>query len=187
MANYKPGYADPMLENPSSSCKLTKNSGGVGVCLMNNSWREQQHPSFINFISSFLTANSFRLNFVPVSPDLIFNCGGLSVAFIFVTQWDCCNVESIFSRAKKLSGQFAHLYVVVNLSTKEQNDSFVRSYFNYEMQLGRPTFVPVQDIEMGFEKIVKIAHSCGVCKQQDAKSKLKVEVRWQIIIACFNY
>lgn len=31
----------------------------------------------------------------------------------------------------------------------------------YEMQLGRPTFVPVQDIEMGFEKIVKIAHSCG--------------------------
>lgn len=29
------------------------------------------------------------------------------------------------------------------------------------MQLGRPTFVLVQDIEMGFEKIVKIAHYCG--------------------------
>ncbi|OMO53849.1 hypothetical protein COLO4_36659 [Corchorus olitorius] len=29
---------------------------------------------------------------------------------------------------------------------------------------------------MGFEKIIKIAHSCGVCKQQDAKSKLKAEV-----------
>ncbi|XP_022717582.1 protein PARTING DANCERS isoform X2 [Durio zibethinus] len=167
------GYGDPMVENLSS--KVKRNSVTAGVCMMNNSWRDQQHTSFINFISSFLTANSFRLNFVPISPDFIFNCGGLSVAFIFVTQWDCCNVETIFCRAKKLKGQFAHLYVVVNLPTKDQNDSFVRSYFKYEMQLGRPTFVPVQDIEMGFEKIVKIAHSCGVCKQQEVKSKLKAE------------
>lgn len=29
------------------------------------------------------------------------------------------------------------------------------------MELGRPTFVPVQDLEMGFEKIVKIAHARG--------------------------
>lgn len=29
------------------------------------------------------------------------------------------------------------------------------------MELGKPTFVPVQDREMGFEKIVKIAHSRG--------------------------
>ena len=29
------------------------------------------------------------------------------------------------------------------------------------MQLGRPTFLPVQDIEMGFEKIVKVAHCRG--------------------------
>ncbi|XWS21967.1 hypothetical protein CRYUN_Cryun30bG0103300 [Craigia yunnanensis] len=183
MANLKAGYVDPMVENPCYT--ITKNSVSGGVCMMNNSWRDQQHPSFINFISSFLTANSFRLNFVPISPDFIFNCGGLSVAFIFVTQWEYHNVETIFSRAKKLKGQFAHLYVVVNLPTSEQNDSFLRSYFMYEMQLGRPTFVPVQDIEMGFEKIVKIAHSCGVCKQQEAKSKLKAEVRWQII-ACFH-
>ncbi|XWS21965.1 hypothetical protein CRYUN_Cryun30bG0103300 [Craigia yunnanensis] len=173
MANLKAGYVDPMVENPCYT--ITKNSVSGGVCMMNNSWRDQQHPSFINFISSFLTANSFRLNFVPISPDFIFNCGGLSVAFIFVTQWEYHNVETIFSRAKKLKGQFAHLYVVVNLPTSEQNDSFLRSYFMYEMQLGRPTFVPVQDIEMGFEKIVKIAHSCGVCKQQEAKSKLKAE------------
>lgn len=68
------------------------------------------------------------------------------------------------------------------------------------MELGRPTFVPVQDIEMGFEKIVKIAHSRGgiillydahfsfysgsllntmysaACKQRDAISKMKAEV-----------
>ncbi|KAK6276990.1 hypothetical protein POUND7_017313 [Theobroma cacao] len=173
MANMKAVYMDPTVENPSS--KVTKSSVSAGVCMMNNSWRDKQHPSFINFISSFLTANSFRLNFVPVAPDFIFNCGGLSVAFIFVTHWDCCNVETIFSRAKKLKVQFAHLYVVVNLPSREQNDSFVRSYFKYEMQLGRPTFVLVQDIEMGFEKIVKIAHYCGVCKQQEAKSKLKAE------------
>lgn len=29
------------------------------------------------------------------------------------------------------------------------------------MELGKPTFVPVQDLEMGFEKIVNIAHSRG--------------------------
>lgn len=29
------------------------------------------------------------------------------------------------------------------------------------MEFGKPTFVPVQDLEMGFEKIVKIAHSRG--------------------------
>ena len=29
------------------------------------------------------------------------------------------------------------------------------------MELGSPTFVPVRDPEMGFEKIVKIAHARG--------------------------
>lgn len=36
--------------------------------MMNPSWRNEQHPSFINFISSFLSANSYRLNFLPISP-----------------------------------------------------------------------------------------------------------------------
>ncbi|KAJ6423629.1 hypothetical protein OIU84_024577 [Salix udensis] len=93
----------------------------------------------------------------------------------FVTNWDCQNCEPIFSRVKKLKGQFANLYVVVSLPIKEQNDSFVHSYFKYGMELGKPTFVPVQDLEMGFEKIVKIAHSRGTCKRQDALSKLKAE------------
>lgn len=31
----------------------------------------------------------------------------------------------------------------------------------FGMEFGRPTFVPVQDLEMGFEKIVKIALSLG--------------------------
>ena len=30
--------------------------------------------------------------------DFIFNCGGLSVAFIFVTNWDSNNVAPIFNR-----------------------------------------------------------------------------------------
>lgn len=29
------------------------------------------------------------------------------------------------------------------------------------MELGRPTCIPVKDIEMGFEKIVKVAHARG--------------------------
>lgn len=69
----------------------------------------------------------------------------------------------------------------------------------YGMELGRPTFIPVQDLEMGFEKIVKVAHARGgrlyfvsnyaeslnhiyprhfiaVCKRQDAIAKLRAEV-----------
>ncbi|KAI3684598.1 hypothetical protein L6452_33822 [Arctium lappa] len=151
------------------------NSGVGGVCMMSCKWRDGQHPSFINFISCFLSANSFRLNFVPIAPDFIFNCGGLSLAFIFVINYDCNNPGPIFSRAKKLKSQFAHLYVVITLPTKEQNDSFVHSYFRYGMDIGRPTFIPVLDLEMGFEKIVRITHARGVCKRQDAVSKLKAE------------
>ncbi|KAL8482379.1 hypothetical protein ACS0TY_027894 [Phlomoides rotata] len=150
-------------------------SGCNGVCIMSTTWKDQQHPSFINFISSFLDTNSFRLNFVQIAPDFIFNCGGVSVAFIFATKWDFSNIESIFSKIQKLKGQFANFYVVVTLPTKDQNDSFIRSYFKYGMEFGNPTFIPVQDLEMGFEKIVKIAHARGVCKKQDAIAKLKDE------------
>ncbi|KAM0034998.1 putative RuvA domain 2, protein parting dancer [Helianthus debilis subsp. tardiflorus] len=160
---------------PAQNVYSVRNSGVGGVCMMSSKWRDEQHPSFVNFISSFLSANSFRLNIVPIAPDFIFNCGGVSVAFIFMINYDCNNPGPIFSRAEKLKSQFGHLYVVVILPTKEQNDSFVHSYFRYGMDIGRPTFVPVLDLEMGFEKIVRIAHARGVCKRQDVVSKLKAE------------
>ncbi|XP_051139169.1 protein PARTING DANCERS homolog [Andrographis paniculata] len=142
---------------------------------MSTAWKDDQHPSFISFISTFLHANSYRLNFVPIAPDFIFNCGGLSVAFIFVTNWYTKDCASFFSKTQRLKGQFAHFYVVVTLPTKDQNDDFIRSYFKHGIDLGRPTFIPVQDLEMGFEKIVKVAHAHGVCKRQDAIAKLRVE------------
>ncbi|KAL8060015.1 hypothetical protein ABFS82_03G123300 [Erythranthe guttata] len=151
------------------------NSGCNGVCIMSTTWKDEQHPSFINFISSFLDANSYKLNFVPIAPDFIFNCGGLSVAFIFATTWNYEDAASIFSKIQKLRGQFAHFYVVVTLPTKDQNDSFIRAYFKYGMELGKPTWIPVKDLEMGFEKIVKVAHARGVCKRQDAISQLRAE------------
>ena len=43
-------------------------SAGRGVCMMSNSWRDKQHPNLINFIATFLAANSYRLNFLSVSP-----------------------------------------------------------------------------------------------------------------------
>ncbi|KAI5668924.1 hypothetical protein M9H77_18777 [Catharanthus roseus] len=167
------GYREPTPFSNSSSC--VSNSGGKGVCMMSTSWRNEQHPSFISFISCFLDTNSFRLNFVPIAPDFIFNCGGVSIAFIFKTNWDINDTASIFQRVNRLKAQFAHIYVVVTLPTKEQNDSFVRSYFKFGRELGKPTFMPVQDLEMGFEKIVKISHARGVCKRQDAIAKLKAE------------
>ncbi|KAM1344003.1 hypothetical protein PS2_008043 [Malus domestica] len=67
--------------------------------MMSNSWRDEQHPSFINFISAFLAANSFRRNFVPISPDFIFNCGGSSVAFVFVTSLESTTISQLFGRS----------------------------------------------------------------------------------------
>ncbi|XP_078431383.1 DNA ligase-like protein isoform X2 [Wolffia australiana] len=153
---------------------------GSGVCMMNTGWRDEQHPHFIHFISSFLSENSYRLNFLPIAPDFIFNNGGLSVAFIFVTCWDTDNVATVFSRVRKLKRQFGHFYVVVVVPTREQNDSFYRSYFKYGVELGCPTFVTVRDPEMGFEKILKIAHAHGVCKREDVTNKLNIERRRQV-------
>ncbi|CAN6878420.1 unnamed protein product [Brassica oleracea] len=164
----------PSTDQPPPS--LPNSGSAAGVCIMSNAWKDEQDPSLISFISAFLGSNSFRLNFVSISPDLIFNCGGVSIAFVFVTKWDdCCNVGSIFNRVKRLKAQFARLYVVATLSTKEQDDSFMRSYFQYEMEFGKPAFVLVTDAEMGFEKIVKISTSRGMCKQQKVASKVKVE------------
>ncbi|XP_078168126.1 DNA ligase-like protein isoform X3 [Carex rostrata] len=125
---------------------------GCGVCMMSTSWREKQHPAFISYVSSFLVANSYRLNFLPIAPDFIFNNGGVSVAFIFETCWNC------------------------------ENGTFVLSRYNFE--LGRPTFIPVRDPEMGFEKIVNISHVRGACKQRDAISMMKSER--ERAIQCFD-
>lgn len=143
--------------------------------MMSISWRDKQHPNLINFIAAFLAANSYRLNFLSMSPDFIFNNGGLSVAFVFETSWDCENVAAVISRVNTLKRQFKNLYVVAAVPTREQNESFNQSYFKYDMELGCPTFVPVNDPEMGFEKIVKIAHARGVIKQQDIISTMRNE------------
>ncbi|KAL5213988.1 hypothetical protein ABZP36_003140 [Zizania latifolia] len=160
---------------------------GRGVCMMSTSWRDKQQPSLINFIAAFLAANSYRLNFLSISPDFIFNNGGLSVAFVFETNWDCQNEDAVFSRVNRLKRQFKNIYVVVAVPTREQNESFNQSYHKYAPNtmlmaeyfswtiLGCPTIVPVNDPEMGFEKIAKIAHARGVCKQQDIISTMKNE------------
>jgi hypothetical protein len=104
---------------------------GRGVCMMSTSWRDKQHPNLINFMATFLAANSYRLNFLSVSPDFIFNNGGTSVAFVFETNWDSEKEAAVFSRVNTLKRQFKHLYVVVVLPTGEQIESFNQSYFKY--------------------------------------------------------
>jgi hypothetical protein len=101
--------------------------------MMSTSWRDKQDPNLINYIAAFLAANSYRLNFLLLSPvsipscsaihrlrmvssslcvplikrvvfqDFIFNNGGLSVAFIFETSWDSENAAAVFSRCGALS------------------------------------------------------------------------------------
>ncbi|XP_031488598.1 protein PARTING DANCERS homolog isoform X2 [Nymphaea colorata] len=180
----------------------TSGNLGIGVCMINNSWRDEQRPDFIQFVSSFLRANAYRLNFLPIAPvifpqdifyfhatlvpcikfpehevqDFIFNNGGLSVAFIFITNWNPQNIPAIFGRITKLKNQFGHFYAVATICSAEQNESFINSYFKYGIEIGKPTFIIVDNPEMGFEKIVKIAYVKGECKRKDVISKLKTEV-----------
>ncbi|KAL6848855.1 hypothetical protein ACP4OV_021438 [Aristida adscensionis] len=141
--------------------------------MMSTAWRDKQNPNLINFIATFLSTNLYRLNFLSLSPDFIFNNGGVSVAFIFETNWDCKKEDAVFSRVNTLKRQFKYLYVVVTVPTGEQNESFNQLYFKYGMEPGCPTFVPVPDPEIGFENIVKIAHVRGVCKKQDITATVR--------------
>ncbi|CAN6442059.1 unnamed protein product [Victoria cruziana] len=143
--------------------------------MINKSWRDEQCPEFIHFISSFLRANAYRFNFLPISPDFIFNNGGLSVAFIFITNWNPQNIPAIFGRITKLKNQFGHFYVVATIHSAEQNESFIDSYFTYGIEIGKPTFIIVDNPEMGFEKLLKVAYVKGECKRKDVISKLKAE------------
>lgn len=52
----------------SFSAKFFITAGNAGVCMISKPWRDEQHTSFINFVSSFLSLNSFRLNIVPLAP-----------------------------------------------------------------------------------------------------------------------
>ncbi|XP_066363217.1 protein PARTING DANCERS homolog isoform X3 [Miscanthus floridulus] len=154
---------------------LVDSSAGRGVCIMSASWRDKQRPDLVNFVAAFLATNLYRLNFMALSPDFIFSHGGQSVAFIFETDWLPEREAAVFSRVSTLKRQFKYLYVVVVVRSAEQNESFNQSYFKYGMELGCPTFVPVCDPEMGFEKIVRIAHARGVCKQKDIVAAMRTE------------
>lgn len=44
-------------------------------------------------------------------------------------------ISFVICRAEKLKRQFKHLYVVVSVPTKEQNDSFNQSYFRWVQKL----------------------------------------------------
>ncbi|KAM1416522.1 hypothetical protein ACFX2I_008057 [Malus domestica] len=163
------------MDTAQISKDFMNSGGGGGVFMMSNIWRDEQHPSLINFISAFLAANSFRLNFVPISPDFIFNCGGSSVAFVFVTSLESTAISQLFGRVEKLKMQFPTLCVVITLPTMEQDDLFVRSSLKFGMELGMPTLVLVKDLEVGFKKITEIAHHELVSKQEDVTAQLKAE------------
>ncbi|KAI4970010.1 hypothetical protein ZWY2020_000924 [Hordeum vulgare] len=170
-----------------------------GICMMSTSWRDKQDHHLINFIGAFLAANSYRLNFLSISLLQIASmvCSekkvisgvfrtssstmGAIVALIFETNWGWNGAvvlagATLFpAMVNALKRQYKNLYVFVAVPTVEQIESFNQSYFKYGMELGCPTFVPVNDSEMGFEMMLKIAHARGVCKQQDISSTMRNE------------
>ncbi|KAI5000102.1 hypothetical protein ZWY2020_004691 [Hordeum vulgare] len=145
-----------------------------GICMMSTSWRDKQTTT----LSTSMTSSSTM---------------GAIIAFIFETnrlrEWSCCcfskvrhsslpcltKTSLLWCLVNALKRQYKNLYVFVAVPTVEQIKSFNQFYFKYGMELGCPTFVPVNDSEMGFEMILKIAHARGVCKQQDISSTMRNE------------
>ncbi|KAJ8760366.1 hypothetical protein K2173_012970 [Erythroxylum novogranatense] len=133
----------------------------------------------LNFFSSFLAASSFRLHFVPIAPCM---CAGLHIQLRRCRWHSYSSLNGIAQTQSPSSLELQSLrdnlrtFVLLSrFQPKKLNDSFVRAYFKLGMEIGRPTFVSVQDLEMGFEKIVKIAHARGECKRQGVVSRLKAE------------
>ncbi|KAI5011501.1 hypothetical protein ZWY2020_013638 [Hordeum vulgare] len=106
-------------------------------------------------------ANSDRLNFADISRSA---SSRLANHKLQIASMGECAEE-----AQKISTS------LLSSPTVEQIESFNQSYFKYGMELGCPTFVPVNDSEMGFEMMLKIAHARGVCKQQDIISTMRNE------------
>ena len=207
---------------------------------MSNTWRDEQHPSFINFISTFLSANSFRLNFVAIAPVIsltlyytLISCNGgiiiklheiITVGFYFQLWWFiggihlcdelglhkclpslwqvskmlpllvffpgilfiwisfmqnsetedavwtplCCH-HTQYQEAKwffcsfllQVSFKSLLYHLVIFIANMMNYLVYLNLLWRFQMELGKPTFIPVRDPEMGFEKIVKIAHSLG--------------------------
>lgn len=61
--------------------------------------------------------------------------------YIRCVLWDILILKVLWSfRVEKLKKQFKHLYVVVAVPTREQNDSFNQSYLGYVDKLKREEF-----------------------------------------------
>lgn len=56
--------------------------------------------------------------------DFIFNNGGLSVAFIFETSWDCGNGAAVFSRCDTLSCYVVQQHAAMIVHCNDRNGGF---------------------------------------------------------------
>ncbi|KAH9331469.1 hypothetical protein KI387_003577, partial [Taxus chinensis] len=146
----------------------------VGVCMINTKWRDE-HPQLINPLISLLNAASYAHNFHKIAPDFIFNTAGLSIAFVFITSWKSEHLTETFNRIEKMTSQFGNLYVVAMIVTELDNQAFIDSYFKSSVALRKPTFIPVRDPCMGFEKMLRLALVHGEIKRYDVVAKIQAE------------
>lgn len=143
--------------------------------MMNVKWRDR-HPHLLHSLSSLLHAASYRLNFLPIEPDFIFNTAGLSIAFIFIASWESeDDTTATFGRIEKMKAQFGHFYVIATIKTNDDNRRFIDSYFKSGLAIGKPTFIPVRNAFMGFEKMLKLALVHGEIKRHDVVAKINIE------------
>ncbi|KAH7306894.1 hypothetical protein KP509_22G036300 [Ceratopteris richardii] len=71
----------------------------TGICLGNVHWKNS-NPSLAQRLELMLDSSGYRVRFLTIAPDFIFNSMGLSVAFLLITEWNEDTITAALDRSK---------------------------------------------------------------------------------------
>ncbi|MCO5614353.1 hypothetical protein L7F22_068632 [Adiantum nelumboides] len=147
----------------------------AGICLGNVHWKNT-NPSLAQLLASMLDFSGYRLRFLTIAPDFIFNSVGMSVAFILMTEWNEDTISATLDRVGKIRKLFRNCYVIFAVSSNEANQCFINAYFRSKsIEIAMPPFIPVADGPMALERMLNVADVHAECKRQGTVKQIDQE------------
>lgn len=147
----------------------------AGVCLGNVHWKNS-NPSLAQLLESMLESSGYRLKFLSIAPDIIFNSMGVSVAFVLMTDWSSDTIATTLDRAGKIKKIFKNCYIIFTVTSDEANQCFLDAYFRINsVAIARPPFIPVIDGPMALERMLNLAFVHAECKRQGTITQIDQE------------
>ncbi|KAH7306896.1 hypothetical protein KP509_22G036300 [Ceratopteris richardii] len=146
----------------------------TGICLGNVHWKNS-NPSLAQRLELMLDSSGYRVRFLTIAPDFIFNSMGLS-AFLLIIEWNEDTITAALDRAGKIRRTFRNCYAIYSVSSNEANESFLDAYFRSKtFEIAMPPFIPVNDGQMALERMLNLADVHAECKRQGTVSQVDNE------------